>query len=130
MAFDESGDKVLQGLLVEHKLNRGFLLSLCCIALPERREKVKDCGTTSGHVGQDRPDPDERRTRGPRSLNGIGIPVRCSGIPRVGPTRFTSAMAVQSDLLLSGHGCRRDAFKIDRECSVRLTRHHVRLVRG
>jgi hypothetical protein len=26
-------------------------------------------------------------------------------------------MAVQSDLLLSGHGSRRDAFEIDRECS-------------
>jgi tRNA1(Val) A37 N6-methylase TrmN6 len=22
-----------------------------CIALPERSEKVKDCGTTNGHVG-------------------------------------------------------------------------------
>jgi hypothetical protein len=62
-------------------------------------EKVKDCDTTNGHVG-----PIARTlmkdARGDLiHLSGMNTPVNLPGIPRAGPTHFTSLLAAQSDLL-------------------------------
>lgn len=61
------------------------------------REKVKDCCTTTGQYWAVGPDPDERCAQGPHSLGGTEIPVLLTGMPRAGPTRFTSPLALQSD---------------------------------
>lgn len=73
--------------------------SILLVAMPLRCEKVKDCNTTNGHVGP------KARTlmKDAREVlihdSGANTPVGLTGIPRAGPTHFTSLLAAQSDQL-------------------------------
>lgn len=88
-----------KGFPVERKRPTWFLLLLA--ALPTSCEKVKDCGTTTGHVG-----PIARTLMKDAREDLIlypetEVPVVTSGKPHAGPTRFTSPTAVQRVIFYS-----------------------------